>query len=408
MEPPAHKTIAIDPNLFSKTANTRRKRNAGAPKEKKQPTNALKKSIIKMIRKHQQDKIKQEIKQQLATNASASTMQGGGNIEGKTGGEDEAVVENINRLLSLLPDTEDGDENTEFADSMQFLEKLSESVKKGGEQQPPKIQFHPTTTPVNVPYNSAENNAPLSMVGGGPTIPFAQQPMVQQPMVQQPSMIPVHKTTFISPQNHPNTAPIYGVLRQGNLPTYRDWSGKTLRHTQSKPKPVYPMSEEQRNRMNWLEAQIKKASIERQIDQVNRLYREIDSKTGNPNKQVIGGNQLPAKYSGDKKDPRPQFMHIPKQRRIVKRTYRVGKKVKQNKLGVLLPNKTIRAQVSLTQQQARQAPMPEVRKYLIRHGFIEIGSTAPANVLRHMYETAKSFTGEIVNHSADELVAKGR
>lgn len=233
-------------------------------------------------------------------------------------------------------------------------------------------------------------------------------------------MIPVHKTSFISPQNHPNTAPIYGVLRQGNLPTYRDWSGKTLRNSHPKPKPVYPMSEEQRTRLNWLESQIKKASIERQIDQVNRLYREIDSNAGNQTKPVTklvnGGNQTLGGYSGDKKDPistsnsrqKPQFMHIPKQRRIVKRTYRVGKKARQNKLGVLLPNKTIRAQISLTQQQARQAPMHDVRKYLIRHGFIEIGSTAPANVLRHMYETAKSFAGEIVNHSTDELVAKPR
>ena len=383
-----------------------------------------------MIRKHQQDKIKQEIKQQLSnvttstTNTSpTNTIQGGG-TDGKLG-EDEAVVENINRLLSLLPDTEDGDENTEFADSMHFLEKLSESVKKGGDQPPPKIQFHPTTTPVNVPYQPAGNNAPLNMAGGSAVSPVPMQMMPMHttvptiPQQQQPlSMNPVHKTSFVSPQNHPNTAPIYGVLRQGNLPTYRDWAGKTLRNTHPKPKPVYPMSEEQRNRLNWLETQIKKASIERQIDQVNRLYREIDSNAGtqHQNKLITGGNQIPGGYSGDKKEPlstsnsrqKPQFMHIPKQRRIVKRTYRVGKKAKQNKLGVLLPNKTIRAQVSLTQQQARQAPMPEVRKYLIRHGFIEIGSTAPVNVLRHMYETAKSFAGEIVNHSPDELIAKSR
>ena len=69
------KVINIDPDLFSNTASTRRKRNGDSSrpvKEKKQPVNALKKSIIKMIRKHQQDKIKQEIKHQLAINKEGS------------------------------------------------------------------------------------------------------------------------------------------------------------------------------------------------------------------------------------------------------------------------------------------------------------------------------------------------
>ena len=106
------KVINIDPDLFSNTASTRRKRNGDSSrpvKEKKQPVNALKKSIIKMIRKHQQDKIKQEIKNQLAINKEGSNKKGD-----KEPNDDEAVVENINRLLTLLPDTE-ADENTEFA-----------------------------------------------------------------------------------------------------------------------------------------------------------------------------------------------------------------------------------------------------------------------------------------------------
>ena len=394
------KVINIDPDLFSNTASTRRKRNGDSSrpvKEKKQPVNALKKSIIKMIRQHQQDKIKQEIKNQLAINKEGSNKKGD-----KEPNDDEAVVENINRLLTLLPDTE-ADENTEFAESMDFLGKLSESIKTKTNNNDPKIQFQPTTTPV---------------LFSQPSVPMQPMPMPMQPSVpvsRQP--IPVYRTSINSALNHPNTPPVYGVLRQGNLPTYRDLS-RTVR---AAPNPkVLPMSEEQRARIQWLETQIKKASLERQIDKVNRLYAEAHtparagtaSVAGTIGASVgagsVGAGSVGAGSSKEERDKKgvTKFMHIPKQKRIVKRTYRVGKKPTQNKLGVLLPNKTIRSQITLKQVQARQTPMPEVRKYLIRHGFIQIGSIAPSNVLRQLYETAKSFTGEIVNHSEDELVKR--
>jgi len=71
-----------------------------------------------------------------------------------------------------------------------------------------------------------------------------------------------------------------------------------------------------------------------------------------------------------------------------------------------LPNKTIKTQITTRLQQTREASLPEVRKYLIRHGLIQVGSIAPAIVLRQMYETAKSFNGEIINHTEEELEPK--
>jgi hypothetical protein len=45
-----------------------------------------------------------------------------------------------------------------------------------------------------------------------------------------------------------------------------------------------------------------------------------------------------------------------------------------------------------------------VKRYLVKNGFIKIGSIAPNDVLRKMYETASLVCGEIHNYSPENLV----
>ena len=74
------------------------------------------------------------------------------------------------------------------------------------------------------------------------------------------------------------------------------------------------------------------------------------------------------------------------------------------KVGVLVSNKTIRKNVTTKAQLLKQVPMEEIKKYLIKHGFIKIGTTAPNDVLRKIYESAIMMGGEIQNYNSENLL----
>jgi len=52
----------------------------------------------------------------------------------------------------------------------------------------------------------------------------------------------------------------------------------------------------------------------------------------------------------------------------------------------------------------RQIPIQEVRKYLIKKGFIKVGTTAPNDVLRKMYESVLLICGDVQNHNPENLL----
>jgi hypothetical protein len=53
---------------------------------------------------------------------------------------------------------------------------------------------------------------------------------------------------------------------------------------------------------------------------------------------------------------------------------------------------------------ATAAAMEEVKKTLIKKGLIKVGSTAPTDVLRKMYESVSLVCGDIQNHNPDNLL----
>ena len=82
----------------------------------------------------------------------------------------------------------------------------------------------------------------------------------------------------------------------------------------------------------------------------------------------------------------------------------MGKSKIQPKISVLVSNKTIRKNINNKAQLLKQTPIQEIKKYLIKKGFIRVGSIAPNDVLRKMYETATLMCGEIQNHNPDNIL----
>ena len=74
------------------------------------------------------------------------------------------------------------------------------------------------------------------------------------------------------------------------------------------------------------------------------------------------------------------------------------------KIAVLVSNKTIRNNISTKTQLLKQDPIHEIKKYLIKRGLIKVGSTAPNDILRKMYESSILICGEVQNHNPDNLL----
>jgi hypothetical protein len=97
---------------------------------------------------------------------------------------------------------------------------------------------------------------------------------------------------------------------------------------------------------------------------------------------------------------------IPKAKpnKIIRRTYNVGKDKFRPVVGVLLPNRTIRNNVANKAFKFKHTPVEEIRKFLLRNGFIKVGSTSPNDVLYKMYESIMLIDGEVKNHNPDNLL----
>jgi hypothetical protein len=144
--------------------------------------------------------------------------------------------------------------------------------------------------------------------------------------------------------------PSWGCLKNGDLPTYRNWKNVTQR--------ALP------------------------YEKLNEI-------------QSIAKHVVPKKK---------QKMHYPKQKRTVRRTYSVGRCKSKPIVGVLVSNRTIRNKTTTKTQLMKQTPIEEVRRYLVKKGFIKVGSIAPNDVLRKMYETVSLICGEVENHNPDNLL----
>lgn len=100
----------------------------------------------------------------------------------------------------------------------------------------------------------------------------------------------------------------------------------------------------------------------------------------------------------------PAKLKYKKRKKTLKRTYVVGKSKYFPKIGVLVSNQTIRNKTTEKMQLMKQTPLADIRKFLIKRGFIKIGTPAPNDLLRKMYETVHLVCGEIQNHNPDNLL----
>ena len=248
--------------------------------------------------------------------------------------------------------------NNDFSVATDYFENLKETVKKNTNNLQHTIKQTPTyinsITTNNVPAILNTNN--LTNISDN---------------IRSKSTDPV-----VNINQNIQPLPKYGCLKNGLLPTYRTLMNQTRKHLPDMAgggNDTAPITNS--NGLNTSNEMVNK-SIQKQ---------QIDTKLAN-----IKKNKL--KYRKKK------------QKKTIRRTFKTGRSSIMPKVSVLVSNKTIRNNISTKTLLMKQIPIYEVRKYLIKHGFIKVGAVTPNDVLRKMYETAMLICGEIQNHNPDNLL----
>lgn len=190
------------------------------------------------------------------------------------------------------------------------------------------------------------------------------------------------KNAAKKPENYTlrSQEPKYGCLKNGNKPCFREW---VKQHTYHQKEGRMLAQENVIDNEPMEEAESTESDLDDWLQQKMRLLKT---------KQKVEEKR------------NPSVPKVVNQKKTIRRTYHIGKSPNQRRVGILVSNKTIRNTIENKCNDIRQTPIEEVRRILIKKGFIKIGSVAPNDVLRKMYESVCLVAGDVTNHNGDNLV----
>lgn len=384
--------IRISPEMFATTHKTRKKtqRDPNKPikirsERQNRSVKNSKRQLLKYIRDHQAQNYKQFSEQ---TDANANKPS-----------------------ISIKPATNDdsAEFDSDFHSSLKYLESVAEK-----NQQSNISKLRHNTTLRHVPSKESllfgstlGNIAPYDAVD------------VNIPDVFSEISPTTTETVQVHPRSSTSVVPKYGCLKNGALPTYRMWKNQTMKTTT--PSLIHPSS--QRPDANINTPTIPSNNLIPSVNTNNISVIGGNRPNGpdkpasamqDPRRGIIRDNILPKSFMQDMRAHEPyrnqqkqrmkKMIKKQKQKRILRRTFRLGKSKHYPNVSVLVSNKTIRNQTTTRSQLLKQVPLDEIKKTLMKKGLIKVGSTAPADVLRKMYESVSLMCGDLQNHNPDNLL----
>ena len=100
----------------------------------------------------------------------------------------------------------------------------------------------------------------------------------------------------------------------------------------------------------------------------------------------------------------PQF-RSDKRKKTIKKTFYLGNMPRLGKVSVLIPNKTIRKKILTEKEKHNETSISQIKSFLLKNGFIKLGTTAPDYLLIDMYKNIKMIGGNVINHNIDNLLS---
>jgi hypothetical protein len=380
-----NKTISINPQLFSMGGSKTRKN-----KEKKEKSiitplispNVLKNKLLKRIKEH---------KQRETENLD--------NTKNK-----------ISETNLINNDVKDGGSNyaDEFSESMSYLQTLSKQKKvdeekinyeRKKEQQRQKLQ---TQTVKN--YSSLQGVSPVI------NIDLPEELKIEMPKPSEPVSLTINTQRDPVP---------YGILKGGTKPLYRDWTKTQRANVVTNPNlavTIGNIKSEREMRLNNLREKLKMKQMvkDEQILMTQNLIQKpiienanlnINQNQGleNPN---INQNQTLETINPNLKNVNPNEEIIGTKKitkKTIKRKYTLGKSDLKKTVSVLVKDRGTRKQVLTAQKDLKKKSINDIKTYLRDHNLIKVGSNAPNDVLRKLYESAM-LAGEITNSNSETLL----
>ena len=319
------KIVSINPELFSFPNTRKRKKEPRVQNaiKMKQPTikkndTLRKKTILKMIRQHQENRHK-----------------------------DNFSVQEKSKQPPTTTLTRDFDLAKKFFDNMVVKSTPSHNytVKNN--------------IPNNLNYSDIDSN---TIINDHITAP---------PVQLNNNEIQLNNNEICINTNANISAPKFGCLKNGNLPTYRDYLNRTRKNNNA---TIINSDDNNSNNSN--------------------NSNEIKPTSQTANEMV----QIRDKLKNLKKKKKMY------RKKTIRTTFKLGRSSIKPIVSVLVSNKTIRNRTVQQTQLLKQVPIIEIRSYLMKHGFVKVGTITPNDVLRKMYESALLICGDVHNHNKDNLM----
>jgi hypothetical protein len=367
----SNKTISINPGLFSiggsKTKKNRDKKQLPSVKPLISPS-VLKNKLLKRIKEH-----KQRETENLENNKRTLAVP-------------QEKNEKINEISSY---------SDEFSDSINYLQTLSNQKKINNE----KINYEKQKQKrrEELERKTIKNFQPINNSISQQIVNVDLPEELRQPLIN------VNTENFIS-NNNPlriNDPVPYGVLKGGIKPTYRDWNKTQRNNVVLNPNSALIIEgslfnkekSERENRLNNLREKLKFKHLE----ETNKINDDIMMTQNLIQKPIV--TNIP-----EIRDFNEEIIATKKiTKKTIKRKYTLGRSKIKKSVSVLIKDRGTRKKILNAQKELKRKPINDVKIYLREHNLIKIGSNAPNDVIRKLYESAM-LAGEITNSNAETLL----
>ena len=386
------KQISINPDLFS-VGRTRKKREKKQKPEKAPliSPNVLKNKLLKRIKEH---KIKE--------------------TEGLVNNKKKLPQANTTANVSKPNLVDLSDYTDEFNDSINYLQTLSKQKKENDEKA--NVEKNKQRMKDDLERRTLKNYQSLlssPTLASNSNLPHVN---IELPEELKQQLIDVNTTQFVmnalnsqgaqtpivlsQPYKIDNGLP-YGCLKNGVKPSYKEWNKTQRNMVVTNPNlsvvidpNISPNISERENRLQNLKNKIK----EKQLVISNNTITTENPEQG---KQVV----IEENKTVEILDNRPETVEATKQilKRTIRKKYTLGKTKNNRTVGILIKDRNTRKQVLTAQRELKKKSVNDIKTYLKDHNLIKVGSNAPNDVLRKMYE-ASMLAGEITNSNSDTLL----
>lgn len=404
----SNKTISINPNLFS-LGGSKTKKN----REKKQkPTivplispNVLKNKLLKRIKEHKHretenlggskklhETIHDSGKEDFSPNTSANN----------TNPHNDSDIDNF---------------TDEFSNSLDYLQTLSKQKRVNDE----RINFEKKKRQRELERNTTIKN--YQSLQNSPYVNIELPEELSQSLIRVNTehFTPGAETMVLNPYKNDHVP--YGVLKGGQKPTYRDWNKTQRNNMVTNPQAALTIQginnnssiqSERENRLHNLREKLKLKQLEETIQKNEDIMMtqnliQKPSYLQNTDISVDVANSIarePSQMQPYQMQPSNEenIIAIKKiNKKTIKRKYTLGKSKIKKTVGILVKDRGTRKLVLHAQKDLKRKQINDIKTYLREHNLIKVGSNAPNDVLRKMYESAM-LAGEITNSNAETLL----